>query len=395
MMKDSDREHFEDYREQTQVKHEILAAYLPAYFHILKARNKNLLYIDGFAGRGTYTKADTGEIVEGSPLRALKLIAETKDFAAKVSTIFIESDDVLYAQLEQVVSDFYENHKQIRMPECKHGTFADRVGEVLNEVQGRLAPTFLFVDPCGVSGTNFKTIRQVMDCGKCEAFIFFNIDGVRRIAGLPEVSEVLVELMGSKNRAQALYDALRVTTSVGKREQLILAHYRKALNEDIGAKYTVPFRVEHEEMHKASHYLIHATKHHLGFAIMKDVMWRRGQTEYRGGALEFRQASHTNYIPLFDFSWDEVKENILKALQGGPLKVAAFCEDWVYRPEDMLCETAYKQALLELESEAKIEVLDKQGKNVVSVLARPRRKGKATLANDYYVRLRERKKKSK
>jgi spore photoproduct lyase len=32
MGKHTDREHFEDYREQTQVKHEILAAYLPAYF---------------------------------------------------------------------------------------------------------------------------------------------------------------------------------------------------------------------------------------------------------------------------------------------------------------------------------------------------------------------------
>lgn len=385
-MKDSDREHFEDYREQTQVKHEILAAYLPAYFHILKATNKNLLYIDGFAGRRTYTKADTGEMVAGSPLRALELIAETEDFAAKVSTIFIESDEALYAQLEQVVSDFFEKHNHIRKPECKHSTFADRVGEVITEVRGRLAPTFLFVDPCGVSGTSFKTIRQVMDCGKCEAFIFFNIDGVRRIAGLPEVSEVLVELMGSKERAQALYDALRITTNARKREQLIVEHYRKALTDDIRAKYTVPFRVEHEEQQKASHYLVHATKHHLGFAIMKDVMWRRGQTEYQGGALEFKQASHTNYIPLFDFSWDEVKENILKALQGGPLKVAAFCEDWVYRPEDSLCETAYKKALLELENEAKIEVLDKQGKNVVPVLARRKYKGKPTLANDYFVR---------
>jgi three-Cys-motif partner protein len=73
MGKDRDRDHFEVYREQTQVKHEILAAYLPAYFHILKARNRNLLFIDGFAGRGTYTRTDTGEKVDGSPLRALNL----------------------------------------------------------------------------------------------------------------------------------------------------------------------------------------------------------------------------------------------------------------------------------------------------------------------------------
>src|ERR1051325_7888363 len=50
MTKGKDREHFEDYREQTQIKHSILAAYLPAYYHILKGSNDNLIYIDGFAG---------------------------------------------------------------------------------------------------------------------------------------------------------------------------------------------------------------------------------------------------------------------------------------------------------------------------------------------------------
>ena len=50
MGKDDDRKHFGDYREQTQVKHEILAAYLTPYFQIVGKTNKNLLYIDGFAG---------------------------------------------------------------------------------------------------------------------------------------------------------------------------------------------------------------------------------------------------------------------------------------------------------------------------------------------------------
>jgi three-Cys-motif partner protein len=389
MGKDRDRDHFEVYREQTQVKHEILAAYLPAYFHILKARNRNLLFIDGFAGRGTYTRTDTGEKVDGSPLRALNLIAETQDFAARVSTIFIESDDVLYAQLEQAVNDFYKKHKHIRAPECMHGTFADRVGDVIKQVKGKLAlaPTFLFVDPCGVTGANFNTIRDVMNYPKCEAFIFFNIDGVRRIAGLPQLSDVLVDLMGSRQRAQVLHDALRTTTAVHKREQLILSQYRKALDEDMGAKYTVAFRVEQEDRQKTSHYLIHATKHPLGFSIMKDVMWRRGHSEYRTGGLEFAQASRTNFLPLFDIDWETVKGDILKALEPGPLKVAVFCKDWVWRPEDELCETAYKKALLELEAEGKIEVLGKDAKNVVSAIARPKRNGMTTLANDYYLRL--------
>lgn len=385
LSKNNDREHFENYRDQTRVKHEILAAYLPAYFHILKQDNQNLVYIDGFAGCGTYTKADTGEVIDGSPLRVLGLIAENKDFASRVSTIFVESDSVLFANLKSDVSDFYDKHKQIRQPVCMEGKFADQVGEVLKLVSN-LAPTFLFVDPCGVSGTNFATIRDVMKNDKCEAFIFFNIDGVRRIAGLKERSPVLIDLMGSNERAQRLYDAFQVAKNVAEREELILSHYRDALREEAGVKFTIPFRVESEDKKKTSHYLIHASKHSLGFKIMKNVMWWHGQSEYDAGALEFAQASRSDFMPLFDQA-DLIKRAILDALKKiGSMKVAEFCDSWVRCPENLLCESAYKSALLALEESGDIEVLGKDGITLAPANTRPKRKKKPTLANDYFVR---------
>lgn len=386
MAQSNDREHFEDYRQQTKVKHEILAAYLPAYYHILKQGQKNLIFIDGFAGRGVYTKAETGETYEGSPLLALKLIAENEDFTKLVSTVFIESDMVLFNQLQENVEAFYSKHSEIRKPKCFHDTFSNRVNEILDKVDGRLAPTFLFVDPCGVSGTSFDTIKRVMDCEKCEVFIFFNIDGVRRIAGLEPLSDVLIELMGTKERAQVLYRELRTTRDVRKREEMILTHYLRALKEDIGADYIIPFRVEHEDQHKTSHYLVHATKHPLGFRIMKDVMWRRGHSEDQAGGLELRQKSRTNFIPMFDIRAD-IKQEILDVLEVGPLRVSVFYQEWTMRPDDMQCEAAYRQALLELEAAGKIQVLGKDGKNVSGAEVRLKRKGRPTLAKDYFVRL--------
>ncbi|MCI0357603.1 MAG: three-Cys-motif partner protein TcmP [Planctomycetaceae bacterium] len=390
MGKDNDRQHFEDYRRQTQAKHDILEAYLPSYFHILKRWEKNLLFIDGFAGRGTYTKADTGEKVDGSPLRALRLIAENNDLAATVSAIFIESDPVLYAQLEKVVNNFYKTHQHIREPSCLHGTFADCVGEVIETVKGTLAPTFLFVDPCGVSGASFGTIRAVMKFDKCEAFIFFNIDGVRRIAGLDEISSVLVDLMGSKTRAEALYRDFRKTTNVGKREELILTHYEKALKSDIGADYVVKFRVEHEDKQKTSHYLIHATKHPLGFKIMKDVMWRRGHSDDRKGALELAQASRTNFVPLFDFRGDVLKGSIVSELAAGRQPIERFYDELVCQPDNEQCESSYKAAILELEAEGAIQVLGKDGKTPTPAELRQKRKGKATLGRGFFLRLSKR-----
>lgn len=389
MASSTDKKHFEDYREQTQVKHDILAAYLRPYFNILKTRSQNLLYIDAFAGRGTYTKAETGETFDGSPLRALTLIAESDDFAKQVSTVFIEADEDLFKALKARVDRFYQEHPHIRQPQCLQGTFAERVNQILAIVKGALAPTFLFVDPCGVRGTSFDTIHAVMDFNKCEVFIFFNVDGIRRIAGLPALSPVLIELMGSKERAQSLYDALRKTTHTGERESIIIQHYRRALVEGMGANYIVTFRIEHEDQRKTSHCLIHATKHPLGFSIMKDVMWRRGRSEDRQGALELAQRSRTSFIPLFDLSGDEVKKNILDALKNGPLQVAIFYKHWTQRPDDQQCEGSYRKLLLELEADAKVEVLSEDLKHLMPANNRPRSKGKPTLAKQYYVRLRK------
>ena len=382
-----DKKHFEDYREQTQVKHDILAAYLRPYFNILKSRSNNLVYIDAFAGRGTYTRAETGDAVDGSPLRALKLIAESDDLAKQVSTVFIEADENLFNALKATVDRFYQKHPHIRRPRCLNGTFAERVNQILEIVKGSLAPTFLFVDPCGVRGNNFDTIRAVMECDKCEVFIFFNLDGIRRIAGLPALSPVLIELMGSNERAQALYSALRKTTHVGEREKFIIQHYRRALIEEIEANYIVTFRIEHEDQRKTSHCLIHATKHPLGFSIMKDVMWSRGRSEDRQGALELAQRSRSSFIPLFDLSGEEVKQNILEALKDGPLQVGTFYKIWTQRPEDLQCEGSYRKFLLELEADLKIEVLSEDLKHLKPAASRPRSKGKPTLAKQFYVRL--------
>ena len=119
---------------------------------------------------------------------------------------------------------------------------------------------------------------------------------------------------------------------------------------------------------------------------MKEVMWTRGHSETGQGDLQFVQASRTDYIPLFDPRYD-VKKEILNALVAGPQCVNLFYVDWVIRPDDLLCQPAYKQALLELEASGEIEVLDKDNRAPKPVKSRRPHKGKPTLREGYYVRL--------
>lgn len=381
-----DEPHFEDYREQTRVKHAILEGYLHAYFKVLKGNNRNLIYLDGFAGRGTYTIAETGTKVLGSPLLALELIAKDPALAERVSAIFIEASDELCDELELAVKEFSEKHRTIRKVTVLRGTFADQVKHVLSLVKGSLAPTFLFVDPCGVEGTSFSTIREVMAYNSCEAFIFFNIEGVRRIAGLDDCSHVLVELLGSSHRAMKLWQALRKLPNPAKREELILDHYRDAIRSETGAKYTVAFRVEHASRRATSHYLIHATKHPLGFRIMKEVMWKQGASDEGIGGMEFQQASRQGFSPLFYPAAERIKDELLTEIKRGQTCVDVFFENWVLKPENMLCSSAYRAQLLALESEGKIVVIDKDGRTPKPAERRIR-KGLPTLGSGYFVRM--------
>lgn len=379
-----DREHFESYREQTRVKHMILEKYMKVFFTILKMRNTNMVYIDGFAGRGTYDGED-GNQEFGSPLRALETIAGTPAFAHAITPVFFEKDALLYKQLEQSVKAFKQENKNIREPFMACGEFSISLNNLLDDLERdgqKLAPTFLFVDPCGVSGTSFSAIQRFLNIHSCEAFIFFNIDGVRRIVGLGDpTSQTLLDLLGNEERSKELIARVASSNSAQLREEAIIDYYVNLLKSETPAKFISPFRVESEHRKVTSHYLLHVTSHPKGFRIMKDVMYSEGRKADGSGGLEFAQASHTGELSLFDIQESDVEESILRTLGNRKPVIAKYIlEGLVEQPDNLVSSVKYKEVLLKLESEGKIQVLAKDGSGQ---LAGKRRKG--TLGVDFYI----------
>lgn len=381
----NDREHFETYRLQTRVKHQILRAYLPPYFDILKTRYRQLGFIDAFAGRGTYDD-DTGGKVPGSPVQALEVIAERERLLDKVRTAFIEKDDELVVSLAQEVDAFCHDNPQVARPVILHGSFRERVDEALQHV-GDQSPTFAFVDPCGVDGTSFDAIRRIMERPSCEAFVFFNIDGIRRTAGLDETSGVLEELLGSRDEAERLHLTFKTTVDdPTEREALILKTYQDRVKSAMEVQFFLPFGVESSGRRRTSHYLIHLTKSPLGFRIMKDVMWAHGRTAEGSGML-FQQASNEPDVNLlFKPQADAIQQTLLDYIGDATVNVGKTCDGLAERPEDYVAGKAYKDALKALETARRIEVVSKG--NVVPAAKRPKLKGETTLADHYDVRKR-------
>ncbi len=84
----------------TRAKHAILGRYLRAWTPILsQAGFPEIVYIDGFAGPGRYSKGE-----DGSPVIALKAaLDQTVPIAATVRYLFVEKDPKRAACLEEIV----------------------------------------------------------------------------------------------------------------------------------------------------------------------------------------------------------------------------------------------------------------------------------------------------
>lgn len=390
-MASSEQQHFESYRLQTRVKHAILEGYLPAYFHVIKRRHENLLFIDGFAGRGEYRSGD--DVFPGSPLRALNIIASNQDFSERVQCIFIERSDEFFADLSRSVDSFYRDNRHIKEPIVVRGRFSEVIDELVQNLDNGtdLAPTFLFVDPCGVDGVSMVRIADILSRDFCEVFIFFNLDGIRRIAGLAKgggVSPVLIDLYGSEEAAIEMVRQFERAGDAAAREAVIVGTYRDALRDASRADYILPLRVESEHRATTSHYLLHATKHPLGFKIMKDVMWKSGgDIECEGNTLALRQASSRGGARLFQPDRDELRRSILRELSAGPRRVSVFTDDWVERPDDMFSQAVYRRELLALERAGSLVVLQKDGRTPYPPDKRRKQRGEPTLPGRLWVRL--------
>lgn len=394
-MAKSDATHFDDYPEQTRVKHTILRMYLPAYLNIIKRYNDKMLFLDGFAGRGSYDDQNSGKEVPGSPLLALELIASTQDTADKVHTAFIEPRKEHFRRLEQSVKKFVKSRGLVLDPWLENAEFCETIAPILkdiDETEHELIPTFLFIDPCGVDDVDMSIIANILRRPKCEAFIFFNMSAVSRIAGLLQTSSntpSLNRIFGSEDRVEVLRDALPNQVDAVAREQLIVDTYLDAIRKEGEAEYVIPFRVEYRDRRATSHYLIHATKHALGFKIMKHVMWEAARDETgQEGRMELRQASAGDLSSQMRTDLVQMENDIVTYLNShGRTLVGLFCNDWVERSTDFFSEAAYKRKLLDMEQRDVIRVIAKDGSGPKPSSERRKWKGQPTLANDYYVEL--------
>lgn len=144
MSKDNAK-YFDKKKEWSKVKDALLQCYLGPYFQKILTTSLPLLYIDGFAGKGTFADNE-----DGSPLIAIKClehaITKSQKNICKPHMKFIESS---YAR------DLQENlkHHLSGYIEVINGNFEDSILQYIDKTNS-YQNIFLYVDPYGVKYLN-------------------------------------------------------------------------------------------------------------------------------------------------------------------------------------------------------------------------------------------------
>jgi three-Cys-motif partner protein len=282
----------------TKAKHDILKGYLQAWYPILNSTNKRIVYIDGFAGPGEYNGGEPG-----SPIIALKTAKNhSSELKSEIVFWFIEENKDRCCHLESIIKKEELPTNFLVHVEC--GRFDERLTSTLADIENQgkhLAPTFVFIDPFGISDTPFSVVDKILKNKKCEVFINFMSGFLNRFGDLDLNKGHINDLFGT--------DAWQ--TEATRSEEGFVEYYQQRLG--IIAKYVRSFTMKNEN-NQTIYRLIFGTNSYEGLKKMKEAMWRVDKT----GSFTFSDRTDPKQVLLIPHepNYSDLKRLIVNKFNG-------------------------------------------------------------------------------
>ena len=145
----ADPSFFDEKREWSKRKDQMLDFYLEPYLPKVARLGKPILIVDGFAGPGRFKD---GEL--GSPLIICEQVAKRIEAGCSVpiEVLCVESDSQLFADLADNIGGY-------RFAQARHQTFLESVDEI--EQLARDHTVFLYLDPFAITGLEWASLDRV------------------------------------------------------------------------------------------------------------------------------------------------------------------------------------------------------------------------------------------
>ncbi|MBF6620638.1 MAG: three-Cys-motif partner protein TcmP [Patulibacter sp.] len=263
-----------DYRAHTAAKHGLLSRYLDAWFSILGQKNRDLVFIDGFAGPGRYVGGE-----DGSPILAIKRYAAARErgappFRAQVHFWFVEEDprrvDDLKAQIDSL-RPLLGNARVV----VRQGRFSNEYPRLESEMRASLSKpaTFAFVDPFGADSPAANVAASIGGLPVGEVLLYVPTGHIHRFISTPEFRGKLDQLNSDVD-----WEAI-AATALEERPAAI----RSAFAEVLPCRWVRWFEIT-PVAGGNTYTLIFGTNHEQGLRKMKEAMWTvdpAGGTQYR------------------------------------------------------------------------------------------------------------------
>lgn len=287
-------------------KHLVLKSYLDAWLPIMGKWNGRILFIDGFAGPGKYKGGE-----DGSPLIALKAFrnhASRAKINAEVVFFFVEKDPQRAAHLNELVQTETRNLPPKCRVHVETSAFDNAVPQLLNmldEQKRRLAPSFVMIDPFGVSGTPMEVIARILQNRKCEVYVSFMYEAINRFMGSYEFEGHLDCLFGTKDWRGGI--GIRDPQA---RKDFFYRLYKQQIRS-AGAKNVV--HLELYEGNRLIYGIFFGTQHWKGANAMKQAIWKVAPF----GDFRFRGAhSSQPFLGLDTTDYTHLREQIKAEFRG-------------------------------------------------------------------------------
>jgi three-Cys-motif partner protein len=299
-----------DLEPHTAAKHAILRRYLQAWIPILSSAHGRVVYIDGFAGPGVYSRGE-----DGSPVIALKsALAHASRIKGEIAFLFIELDPARKQSLERSVGALtLPSNFQVTLHLGKCDETINELLDDLDRTGGKLAPAFAFLDPFGFSHTPFSLVKRLVGHPRCEVLITFMYEEINRFLSQEQMPEHFDALFGCPAWAQA-----RQLVVPSQRKTFLRDLYRRQLEHEAGSRFVRSFEMLNRD-NRTDYFLFFGTKSIEGLRKMKEAMWKVDET----GTFQFSDATDPNQSVLFEGGPDvaDLRRRLLDAFRGRDVSI--------------------------------------------------------------------------
>jgi three-Cys-motif partner protein len=282
-------------REQSQVKHEVLARYLRQFAQKIYSYWQSITYIDGFSGPWNSVSSDLRDssfAIAVNELRTAQQSFVAKGKSVRVRCFFVEEDPGAHA----ILRDYAAKQGDLEI-ETRNLAFEDAIPDILRFIR-RDAGTFAFtlIDPKGWTGFALERIRPLLEVSPGEVLVNFMTGHIIRFVEVPAVRPQLAAMFGSEKPLAELGKLSGLD-----RSDRCVEEYCNVLMAAGGFQHVSPAIVLQPTRDRPHFHLIYGTRKAIGLKVFKDAERKAMELMEKARAVaEQRMDESDGQLSLFD-----------------------------------------------------------------------------------------------